>query len=110
MCPAVLATRLFAAVLTLRIDIERHATVGVSRLALLHLAPDKLVCERRSFTGPLHDLREAAQAIVTELTPIIGSGVIDRDQAVGPVPFERAGRAVINQDAVFHFYFESLMP
>src|SRR5438034_10678364 len=27
----------------------------------------------------------------------------DRDQAVGPVPFERAGRAVINQDAGFSF-------
>src|SRR5258705_7654566 len=91
---------LIAAVITLLIDIERHVIVGVSKLTLLHPAPDKLACGRRSFTSPLHDLREAAQAIVTELTPIIGSGVIDRDQPVGPVPFERAGRAVVNQAPV----------
>ena len=77
--------------MALRVNTQRDRIIRIAKFTLLHAAPDKF--SRGIDFGSLlfHDLRDPAQAVVGELTPLGRAGVVNRDQTISPVPLESAG-------------------
>ena len=77
-----------ALVLTLRIELELNGVASVAELAFVCSAPDKLAHRVHRPIIFLDNVGTPVQAIVGELTPKCGPGVVDCDQPVGRIPFE----------------------
>src|SRR5437660_11479919 len=89
-----------AGVLALRIHAQRNSIVCIANLTLAHSTPDELLRGIDRAACLLHDLGQAIQAVVGELTPVGGSSVVEGDETICSVPLEGACQAIIDQASV----------
>src|SRR5437762_5025270 len=89
-----------ADILSLRIIALRYCVCRIAEFTFFIAEPDDLARRVDGSPGFFHNLRDAAETIISKLAAGGESGVVNRDEPIRAVPFEGPAPAVAGDAAV----------